>query len=181
MVRPEFFDSDNLARCCWGARLAFIGLLIYADDQGNLKLSLGRLRSHIFDDECTDEEFAVMLAQLENVDCIRIYTDGERAYINVKNFSTYQKISHPTESNIPKPKADKPTHVFAQLLGDRDSGITHGMTPGMAPRTIQGSIRPNELIKELINERARGGDADAPPAPDDWMAASPMYSKGGAA
>ena len=174
MIKPEFFDSESLAECCWGARLAFIGLMVYADDQGNLKLSLGRLRSHIFDDECTDEEFAVMLAQLEDVDCIRIYTDGRKAYVNIMNFGTYQTINHPSKTNIPKPNGDGQTHVFKRLLD------ATGMDTGVTTVPNTGATHPNELSKELINERARGGDADAPPAPDDWMAASPMYSKGGA-
>lgn len=167
MVKPEFFDSESLAECCWGARLAFIGLMVYADDQGNLKLSLGRLRSHIFDDECTDDEFAVMLAQLEDVDCIRIYTDGRKAYVNIRNFGTYQTINHPSKTNIPKPRGEAPTHVLKPLLGKETAGATTGVTT--VPTT--GAAHPNELIKELINEVALGGDADAPPAPDDWMAA----------
>lgn len=166
MVKPEFFDSESLSECCWGARLAFVGLMIYADDQGNLKLSLGRLRSHIFDDECTDEEFAAMLAQLEKVDCIRIYGDAGKAYISIPKFDIYQTINHPSKTAIPEPKHDRPTHVLEELLDT--TGTTTGVTT--VPTTVP--ILPKEVIRQVITEEARCGDADAPHAPfqgaDDW-------------
>ena len=36
MVKPEFFDSESLAKCSMAARLAFIGLWVEADDFGHL-------------------------------------------------------------------------------------------------------------------------------------------------
>ena len=174
MVKPEFFDSESLAECCWGARLAFIGLMVYADDQGNLKLSLGRLRSHIFDDECTDDEFAVMLAQLEDVDCIRIYTDGRKAYVNIRNFGTYQTINHPSKTNIPKPRGEAPTHVFKPLLGKETTGATTGVTT--VPTT--GAAHPNEdcfgARSGCLSAFGRGSRRIFAPAPDDWKAAYKM-------
>lgn len=164
MVKPEFFDSDSLAECCWGARLAFVGLMIYADDQGNLKLSLGRLRSHIFDDECSDEEFAAMLAQLESVDCIRVYAADGKAYINIPKFDTYQTINHPSKTAIPKPQGNRPTNALAALLE------TDGTTTGVTTVPATGAAHPKEVVKELLNKAAGGSNADALPQPDDWMA-----------
>lgn len=141
MIKPEFFDSESLAECSWGARLAFIGLMVYADDRGNMKLSLGRLRSHIFDDECSDDEFAKMLAQLEKVDCIRVYTSGGKAYLSITNFGIYQTINHPSKTNIPKPDIDKPTEVLAPLISDMEE--TNVMTTGVSTVVSTVLAHPN--------------------------------------
>ena len=158
MIKPEFFDSESLASCTWGARLAFIGLMCAADDKGNIKLRLGRLRSTIFDDECTDDEFGVMLSELEAVDCIRIYTDADKVYINIPNFLTYQTINRPTKTTIPEPpKRLGKTEVLAGLLehrADTAHGVAHGVTHGVAHAQIN-----KERNKEIKGDG--GGDADA--------------------
>lgn len=118
MIRPEFFDSDSLAECSVPARLAFIGLMVYADDHGNLKLSIGRLRSNIYDDEYTDDEFLVMLAELERVDCIRLYKASGKAYITIVNFNVYQTINRPSKTTIPEPNIHAQTHVLRDYLSD---------------------------------------------------------------
>ena len=109
--------------------------------------------------DVTMEEFIGYLSELEVAKCIRLYTVGDGVFIDIPNFGTYQTISHPSKTNIPEPSSSTPVVLHECSM----------------------SSPPNELINELMNQRARGGDADAPPAPDDWMAASPMYSKGGAA
>lgn len=116
MIKPEFFDSDSLAECSVPARLAFIGLMVYADDNGNLKLSIGRLRSNIYDDEYTDDEFLAMLAELEAVDCIRLYKVGDKAYITITNFGVYQTINRPSKTTIPQPNIHAQTHVLRGCL-----------------------------------------------------------------
>ena len=118
MIKPEFFDSDSLAECSVPARLAFIGLMVYADDNGNLKLSIGRLRSNIYDDEYTDDEFLAMLAELEAVDCIRLYKVGDKAYVTITNFGVYQTINRPSKTTIPQPNIHAQTHVLRGCLTD---------------------------------------------------------------
>lgn len=156
MIKPEFFSSESLADCSFAARLCFIGLWTCADDKGHLKFTPKSLRKELFGlDDVTMEEFIGYLAELEVAKCIRLYTVGDGIFIDIPNFGTYQTISHPSKTNIPEPSSS--TQV-----------VLHECSM---------SAPPNELVKELMNQKARGGDADAPPAPDDWMAASPMYRK----
>ena len=44
MVKPDFFDSGSLAECSRSARLAFIGLWVMGDDNGNVKFSVRKLK-----------------------------------------------------------------------------------------------------------------------------------------
>lgn len=164
MVKPDFFDSESIRSCSWGARITFIGLMLAADDTGNLRLSLGRLRGLIFEDECDDDQFASMLAELEAVDCIRIYTVDGKCYINLPNFLTYQTINRPTKSTIPQPRLKRGTNVLKKLLefvAKTAHGVAHGMTHGAAQA---------EINKEINKEMESGADADAAPIPfDAWM------------
>lgn len=149
MIKPEFFTSESLAECSSYARLCFIGLWVFADDYGREKFSPRVLKSQIFPlDDMTVDEFIGCMCELEEVGCIRLYTDGENVYYEVPNFSIYQTVKNPSKTNIPQPSP----------------------SAGVVLTQSYPSPNPKELIKELIN-KGRGGNADAPPSPDDWMAA----------
>lgn len=150
MIKPEFFSSESLADCSFAARLCFIGLWTCADDNGHLKFAPMSLRKELFGlDDVSMEEFLGYLAELEAVKCIRLYAVGDGVFIDIPNFGTYQTINRPSKTNIPDP--DGMPHVSLS-----DCSL---------------SAHPKEVVKELLKERARGGDADAPPAPgDEWKA-----------
>lgn len=150
MIKPEFFSSESLADCSFAARLCFIGLWTCADDKGHLKFAPMSLRKELFGlDDVSMEEFLGYLAELEAVKCIRLYIAGDGVFIDIPNFGTYQTINRPSKTNIPDP--DGRNHVSLS-----DCSL---------------SAHPKEVVKELLKERARGGDADAPPAPgDEWKA-----------
>ena len=74
MVKPDFFDSGSLAECSRSARLAFIGLWVMGDDNGNVKFSVRKLKKQIFPfDDMPDADFVSLLAELERVGCIKAY------------------------------------------------------------------------------------------------------------
>lgn len=150
MIKPEFFSSETVTECSFAARLCFVGLWCCADDKGHLKFAPKSLRKELFGlDDVSMEDFLGYLVELEEVRCIRLYVVRDDVYIDIPNFKVYQTINRPTKTNIPEPEHG--THV---LLSE-----------------CSVSAHPKELTKELIS-KARGGDADAPPAPfgdtGDW-------------
>lgn len=125
MVKPEFFGSDSLAECSIPARLTFIGLLVCADDNGNLKLSQRRLCHFIYScGEFTEEQFVGQLRELEEVDCIRLYKRGAEVYVNIPNFNVYQTINRPSKSTIPKATCTARTHVLSNYLDTTHGALT---------------------------------------------------------
>ncbi len=145
MVKPDFFDSESLAMCSFAARIAFIGLWCFSDDQGNTKASVRKLRKQIFPNEdMRDAEFEGLLSELEEVGCIKEYeVDGER-YITVPNFLTYQTVKNPSKTNIPPPPKSmekvKITHFFQPYYGGASPVLdqhAHGMAQPY-PRTDPG-------------------------------------------
>lgn len=135
MVRPDFFASASLAECSVAARLAFIGLWVMGDDNGNVKLSVKKLNRQIFPlDDLPDAVFAGYLGQLEAQGCIRVYeADGER-FVNVPNFKLYQTVKNPSKSSNPEPPEGTPkkTKHFREVLGK--SYPSAGTTPVLPQR-----------------------------------------------
>lgn len=104
MVKPDFFLSESLGDCEISARLAFIGIWVMADDCGNMKLQVKKMRTQIFPYDCmTDEKFSDLLSQLERNGCIKVYTVNDETYVNVPNFNVYQTIKKPSKTSIPAP------------------------------------------------------------------------------
>lgn len=119
MIKPEFFGSDSLAECSVPARLAFIGLMVCADDSGNLKLSPRRLCHFVYGNgEYDEDEFMAMLAELEAVDCIRLYQADGVPYVSITNFGVYQTINRPSKSTIPAATCKRSTGVLSEYKPD---------------------------------------------------------------
>lgn len=150
MIDPAFFSSESLAECSHTARLCFIGMWCQAKDDGRMRFSPRSLKSSIFPmDEMSMENFLKAVCELEEEGCVKLYVNGDEVYVYIPNFKVYQTISHPQKSNIPEPSMSVPVMLHECSM----------------------NVPPKELIKELVN-KARGGDADAPPAPyqgaEDW-------------
>lgn len=103
MVKPEFFDSESMAKCSIAARLAYIGLWVMADDEGRLKYQPNRLKTRIFPyDKMTAKRFASLLVELEAVGSIVVYTVDGEMYLAIPHFRDYQYIKKPTKSVLPE-------------------------------------------------------------------------------
>jgi len=155
IVNTKFFASESLAECSHAARLCFIGLWCCADDKGHLKFAPRSLKNSIFGlDDMPIEEFLELMVELEEEGCIRLYVVGADVFVDIKNFNTYQTISHPSKTNIPEPISGTPVALHEYSM----------------------STPPKELIKELVNKTESGGSADAPPASsgESW---DEIYSK----
>ncbi|MEG0376594.1 MAG: hypothetical protein RR672_13250, partial [Raoultibacter sp.] len=157
MIKPEFFDSESLSDCSHGARLAFVGLWVMGDDSGNAKLSFRKLRKQIFpNDEMADTEFAKMLAELESVGCIKVYSVDDQMYLTTANFETYQTVRKPSKTNIPKPPASvekaRKTSVLSQLLTSASPVTEDDRTSDALQHQYDTSTTPVTLKKEVRKE-----------------------------
>ncbi|AUR96793.1 hypothetical protein NVP1232O_59 [Vibrio phage 1.232.O._10N.261.51.E11] len=87
-IKPAFFDNDELADLEPLARLLFIGLWTLCDYQGNLEWRSKRIKKQLLAyDDCDIEELAI---NLDKSGFVRFYSDGDKTYLNVSNFSKHQ-------------------------------------------------------------------------------------------
>jgi len=102
-IKPAFFDNDELAELEPLGRLLFIGLWTLADYKGDLEWRDKRIKKQLLAyDDCNISELAI---NLDKSGFIRFYSDGDKTYLNVSNFSKHQnphKNERDKGSDIPE-------------------------------------------------------------------------------
>lgn len=140
-IKPDFWTDEKLTECSMSARLLFIGMFNFADDNGNLPASAKKLKMQIFPADSIDCQ--PFLDELIAHGVLIEYSVNGNNYWNIKGFKKHQKINRPSQSAIPEP-----------LISD-DSLNAHGdVTDGM-----EGNGR--DMDKEPPNPLAGGIPADS--------------------
>lgn len=103
-IKPAFFLNDDLAeKNCALGRLLFIGLWTLADYRGNLEWRSGKVKAQVLPyDNCDINKIAI---NLDKSGFIRFYSDGDRVFINIMNFTKHQnphKNEKQAGSDIPE-------------------------------------------------------------------------------
>jgi len=101
MIDPEFWSDEEIGTWSFEARLFYIGLWNFADDEGKFKANDVILKAHIFpyDTNVDLEEIKKFLGSK-----IVWYEVDKFKYGYIRNFLKYQRIDRPTKSVIPDPK-----------------------------------------------------------------------------
>lgn len=96
-IKPEFWTSEQVVTCSPLARLLFVGLWTFADDNGIHPAAVRRLKMEVFPaDTFDDATITGLLAELVNAGLVREYdADGERFWI-VTGWHRHQRIDRPT-------------------------------------------------------------------------------------
>ena len=114
MIDPEFWSDEEISKWPFEARLFYIGLWNFADDEGRFKAHNSLLKAQIFPyDNRVDMD---KLKQLLNTK-IWWYSENESKYGFIRNFLKYQRIDRPTPSKLPIPRGfdEKSTSNQEQL------------------------------------------------------------------
>jgi uncharacterized phage protein (TIGR02220 family) len=96
MIRPEFWEDSKIAKLRYPARLLFIAMWNFADDEGFLSSDPEWLKIKCFPyDKINVMEF---MEELEKAERIELKND----IIKIKNFLKYQIINRPRKSDLSK-------------------------------------------------------------------------------
>ena len=98
-IKPDFWTDERLVECSMAARLFFIGMLNFADDNGNLQRSAKKLKMQIFPGDNIDCE--KLIGELIAQRIIGEYSANGDKFLNIRNFLKHQVIDRPSKSNIP--------------------------------------------------------------------------------
>lgn len=109
-IKPEFFTSQQIAECSTNARLLFVGMWCFCDDQGVHPASCKRLKMEVFPgDDFRTSDIELMVAELLAVGLIEEFeSDGERFWF-VTGWARHQKIDRPNRK-YPCPFDDHSTN-----------------------------------------------------------------------
>ena len=98
-IKPELWTDERLTECSLSARLLFIGMLNFADDNGNLAYSAKRLKMQVFPADSLDTQ--PLLDELLTHGVIMEYSVNAEKFLHIKGFTKHQVINRPTVSAIP--------------------------------------------------------------------------------
>lgn len=103
MLHPEFFLSDDVAAMSIAARLTFIGLWCYVDDDGRAKDSAAAVCAAAWgmDADVTPARVADLLDEIETVGSLCRYEVGGQRFLHIPAWSRWQSIAHPADPRIP--------------------------------------------------------------------------------
>jgi len=148
-IKPEFWTDKKIIRLSRDARLFFIGLWNFADDNGVLEADPLQLKAWIFpvDPDIGIEEIEKFLDELKKLELIQVYEVNGTSYIWIKNFNKHQKIDRPRKSNLPLPPEENKEETF-QL---KSSEISRNQLK--SSEIIPGKEKEKEIEKDQGKEK----------------------------
>lgn len=97
MIKPEFWTSEQISNCSLMARLMFIGLWNFSDDNGVHPASYKKLKAEVFPtDDYSINEIESWVSELIQQGLLHEYTITDKTYWIVTGWKKHQKIKYPT-------------------------------------------------------------------------------------
>lgn len=150
-IRPEFWSSEDIASLSWDARLIYIGLWSYVDDNGVGRDVEQLITAALFplDDSFTESSLRVhgALKQLQTGGQIVRYKVAGKPYLHVIAFDRHQKINRPTPGRYPGPTSENA--VLTESLSE-DSVSSHANAPlGEGEKGRRGEVLLSDKSDEI--------------------------------
>lgn len=157
-IKPEFWTDEKVVELDPWARLLFIGLWNFADDQGYIQYSPKRIKMQIFPGDTTD--VVPLLASLLDAGLLAAFDSPIGRLLHIQSWSKHQKVS-----NAASPRVD-PSDLVRINLSD-----SHPPEASRALRTEEeGNRREREkegkgtsAAEAVSNSLTRAGTRDEPP------------------
>lgn len=135
-IKPEFWQSEKMAKASRQARMLFVGLWSMADDSGRTRAASRLLASTLFPyDTDAPDLIDGWLAELSAIGAIRLYVVDECHYLDIPKWRSHQKIDKPSPSKLPG--FDESSRILddssRKIALDQGSGNREGKVPGSAP------------------------------------------------
>lgn len=152
-IKPEFFTSLTLATVSRDARLTFVGLWTYCDDDGRARDDARLVKAAVWplDDKMTPDAVDRHLVELAEAGLIQRYTVEGGKYLAVRNWKEHQKIAHPTPSKHPAP----PARRAADLADAPEDFVRAPETLVNSPDMLAPERKGKERKKESLSEDER--------------------------
>ncbi len=130
VVQPTFWDDEGISQLSWDARLALIAMWSYVQDNGVGKDNVGSIIGQLFGNDAEKDYEATRLRVSGALDelcieglLIRFEHEGIK-YLEVANWSTWQKPDRPSKARFPtyaSTKVDTRETVASMSRDSRES------------------------------------------------------------
>lgn len=131
MIKSEFWTSEQIIFCSPLARLLFIGLWNFADDNGVYPASYVKLKAQVLSaDNFSIEEIKGLISQLIEQGLLREYAVNDKSYWIVTGWKSHQKIEKPTyRYPLPQSELTLISPTFPQLPNEHSMNISRAIDP----------------------------------------------------
>jgi hypothetical protein len=116
-IKPDFWDSPDVARASLRARLLYIAMWNWADDWGVGDAHPGRLITFAFpNDSIATSEVPRLLSEVSRVFSVKFFDYDGRPYYYLPTWEKHQRTEKRAKQRVPVPSEDELT-LFAQVGG----------------------------------------------------------------
>lgn len=105
-IKPDFWTDEKIVELSAFARLLFIGLWNFADDEGRMTYSPKKIKMQVFPADSLD--ISALFGEIRRESLIDVYIVDDIEYLQIKNFAVHQKIDKRTSSKIPESRRATP-------------------------------------------------------------------------
>lgn len=191
-IKPDFWTDEKVVELSPFARLLFIGLWNFADDEGRMVYSPKKIKMQIF--PADDLSISELFGELRRESLICVYVIDGTEYLQVTNFSEHQKIDKRNASKLPPPTSNPelPRISTTDKEGNGREGIKTDEPTGPATPSVQASPENNhkaiifnlgvslltkngeldQTARSFLGKLAKGGEAKLAEA-IGYLAANP--------
>ena len=132
-IKPEFWTSGQVLECSTNARLLFIGLWNFCDDQGRHALRAKQIKAEVFPaDDFTADDILGMIDELAANDLITLYEHDSQQFFQVNGWH-HQRIDKPQAPKFPDPFDEHSKIIRGTLPPDRKGKDRKGERGADAP------------------------------------------------
>lgn len=142
-IKPEFWTDEKVVELSAFARLLFIGIWNFCDDDGRMVYSPKRIKMQIFPSDSLD--CSELIGEIRGKSLVDVYSVEDVEYLQVVGFTKHQKVDKRTPSKLP-PSPNPPESP--RIVPTEGNGM-EGIKEGNGCREMTHS---EKLLRECIND-----------------------------
>jgi len=123
-IKPEFWTDEKVVELSAFARLLFIGVWNFCDDDGRMVFSPKRMKMQIF--PADDVDCGALVGELGRQELVTLYAVDSVEYLQVSGFAKHQKIDKRSASKLPPPPDSADFPRISPSPADGREGIKEG-------------------------------------------------------
>lgn len=181
MIDPAIWESIDFSKLSAAAKIVFIGLFSFADDEGRGRATASYLKSKLFafSDEMSNAGVKKCLREISQHMSITFYADAKGdEYYTLDNWRKWQRLDRPAESQLPKYDARTCKLLYASkskscAAPDEPAAAEPKPKSPAAPQTNA----PNPKTQPAPEPRSTGTKTDSPATAPDEPAATAQTAK----
>lgn len=167
-IKPEFWTDEKVVELSFAARLLFVGLWNFADDDGRMVYSPKKIKMQVFPADTLD--ISELVGEIRRKKLVLLYTESRRipptlpesefmadetVYLQIVKFDQHQKIDKRTKSKLPAPP-ESPAE-FPRIPTTEGKGRDQGMDQG-----VDLSLPATGNTSQVTNTAGAGDFEDIP-------------------